>query len=792
MSITPEGYNPSDSPYLAPHHLAELQASGIDSEIARRNFITLEDSAEVDRLLNRNSDQRWRHSTDLVPGWAVHGVDPKTGELTSLGAQYKPDHPRLGDNGKPRKYESAAGYPTTPLFLDTGKAEYWLQVLRSVLMFLILTEGAKKAASLLSMGFAAISIPGVASGQKLGDLKAELKQYCQVGRTVYLAFDLDLMTNPQVCRALDQLGRLIAAEGAVVKVILLPGPEKGIDDFAVARGRAAVLALIEDAVPFEQWRKMLREQSSNLLFHPAGTGMTLSTAQLTAKVDELILQDLPQSELEALVPELAQKSGRQSRDVWALLRAKEKEHEQAVQRAEAIAQGLPALSEVRSQRLTLRDFLWGDQGVLANQLLEVAKAMPTTPEFLLTTLIAVAGSRIGAGTKVVIKASAQYTQPAIYRTMIVAPTGFKKTPTQSVIIEPLKVLESEEHQKWQEADNRYKQEVAAAARKKPKDTEPPTPPPPRTRRIMEDNTIEARIRIHSENPRGFLIYRDEGAAHFTARNKYRNGLGDDAQIELSEFNGGSLSKDRAVHSIYVPWTAISRTGSIQGATLQELMKNHDDTTGEWARWLFCATPAPPSKIDLLSADAELDIGVAESLRQLYLRLEEMKPANYLLSHEAKVIFQEYQHMLIDWQIEENHDGLRNAYPKFESYLSRLALWLHLVNAALAGLQPETLISEATMIQAVALTDYFIGQLRLIYTHNSPTSGLTSILLEMQEYSERKGIGLVARDFKMGMQLLKKVPTTEIRDYMQTLVESGYGKFEGNEYWANPVDSVDAC
>lgn len=791
MSITPEGYNPSDFPSLAPHHLAELQASGIDPEIARLNFITLKDPAAVDRLLNRNSDQRWQHSIDLVPGWAVHGVDPKTGELTLLGAQYKPDHPRLGNNGKPRKYESASGYPTTPLFLDTGEAEYWLNVLMSVFIFLIVTEGPKKAASLLSMGFAAISIPGVASGQKLGELKAELKQYCQVGRIIYLAFDLDLMTNPQVCRALDQLGRLIAAEGAVVKVILLPGPEKGIDDFAVARGRAAVLALIEAAVPFEQWRKMLREQSSNLLFHPAGTGMTLSTAQLTAKVDELILQDLPLSELEALVPELAQKSGRQPRDVWALLRAKEKEYEQAAQRVEAIAQGLPALSEVRSQRLTLRNFLWGDQGVLANQLLEVAKAMPTTPEFLLTTLIAVAGSRIGAGTKVVIKASAQYTQPAIYRTMIVAPTGFKKTPTQLVIIGPLSVLESEEHQKWQEADNRYKQEVAAA-KKKSKDMEPPTPPPLRKRRVVEDNTIEARVRIHSENPRGFLIYRDEGAAHFTSRNMYRNGRGDDPQIELSEFNGGSLSKDRAEQSIYVPWTAISRTGSIQGATLQGLMKDHDDTTGEWARWLFCATPAPPSKIDLLSADAELDIGVAESLRQLYLRLEEMKPANYLLSHEAKVIFQEYQHMLIDWQIEENHDGLQNAYPKFESYLSRLALWLHVVNAALAGLQPETVISEATMVQAVALTDYFIGQLRLIYAHNSPTSGLTGILLKMQDYSERKGIGLVARNFKMGVRLLKEVPTAEIRNYMQTLVEGGYGKFEGNEYWANPVDSDDVC
>lgn len=786
--------NPS---HIHADHWAELIASGIDPEIASRNFFTIEDPAEVDRLLNRNSDKRWKHSSDLVPGWAVRGIDPETGEHTSLGAQYKPDRPRVGDNDKPRKYENALDYPTTPLFLDPVKANFWLKVLQDLRIAVIITEGAKKAAAGLSAGLATISIAGVATGQKLGELKSELKQFCQIGRTIHLAFDADLMTNPQVCKALDQLGRLIAAEGAVVKIILLPGPEKGMDDFIAARGKDAFCTLVENAVSLEKWRKEQQEKLGNVLLHPTRLRTLLSTEQLKTEIDELLDQDLPQSELEAIVPELARRSERQSKDVLALIRAKEKEREQALEKTEAIAKDLPSLMEVKRQRLNLLDFLWGDGGQLARQLIETAKAMPTAPEFLLTTLIAAAGSRIGAGTRIVIKGSGkrkgngQYTQPGIFRTMIVAPTGAKKTPAQRVIIDPLDELEAEEYQKWDVAQREYESKLAAYSKGKQKDAELPAPPAPRKRRIVTDATIEARARIHHENPRGFLIYRDEGAAHFTSRDKYRNKASDETEIELSEFNGGPLSKDRAKDSIFVPCTAISRTGSIQWETLKSHMKGHEDHTGEWARWLLCAAPAPASKIDLLSEDADLDTGVDEALKTLYQRLEQVEPANYLLSREAKVIFQEYQHMLIEWQREEDHSGLQNAYPKFESYLARLALWLHVVNAALSGVQPETLISDATMAQAVALIDYFIGQLRLIYAQNSPTSELTGIVLQMQNFAERKGVELAVRDFQSGLRVVRdaKLKKPELLGYMKMLAEIGYGELRGDKYLAKSADTL---
>lgn len=221
-------------PHISQNHWDELMTSAISPEIASLNFQTVHDPREVDRLLNRNSKSKWKHSEDLVPGWAVIGIDPETSEQTLLGVQFKSDNPRVRTDrqGNPeynadgsfrfRKYESAFDYPATLLTLDTGDTGYWQQVLSDRLIPLLITEGAKKAASGLSHGYATLSIPGVTTGQKLERLKTRLEKFCGVGRTAYLAFDNDLMTNPNVCKALDTLGRLISACGAVVKVILLP------------------------------------------------------------------------------------------------------------------------------------------------------------------------------------------------------------------------------------------------------------------------------------------------------------------------------------------------------------------------------------------------------------------------------------------------------------------------------------------------------------------------------------------------------------------------------------------
>jgi len=237
---------------INPSHSQEWEKSAVSAEIIARNVSTVEDARELDRLLNRNNDRRWKHSEDLIPGWFVSGVDPKSGERTLKGAQYKPDKALIDpDSHKPRKYFSPARLTLSPLFLEMSDHDYWSKLLFDVQAPIVITEGAKKAGSVLSQGIPCISIPGVATGAKLGRLRPELELYCKFGRSVYLAFDRDIIHKPQVRRALHNLGRMIAAKGAVVHLLEWNNFQKGIDDFCAAGG--SVADRIESARTLEEW-----------------------------------------------------------------------------------------------------------------------------------------------------------------------------------------------------------------------------------------------------------------------------------------------------------------------------------------------------------------------------------------------------------------------------------------------------------------------------------------------------------------------------------------------------------
>lgn len=245
-------------------HLQEWLDSGVNQSIIERNVWTIEDPHEIDRLLNRNTHSRWKHSVELAPGWAVAGVDPKTGERIFKGAQYKPDNAPIDpETKKPRKYFSPARLSLSPLFLETDDAEYWKKLLFNFTTPIVITEGAKKAGAVMSNGTPCISLPGVTTGGKLGRLRPELEQYCRYGRRIYLAFDRDIVDKRSVQQALHNLGRMIAQHGAVVYVLEWPNYHKGIDDYLAAGGD--LQSRIYDAKTLEEWRDEQEEQPNELM-----------------------------------------------------------------------------------------------------------------------------------------------------------------------------------------------------------------------------------------------------------------------------------------------------------------------------------------------------------------------------------------------------------------------------------------------------------------------------------------------------------------------------------------------
>jgi hypothetical protein len=151
---------------------------------------------------------------------------------------------------------------------------FWAWVLKHPEIPVIIVEGAKKAGCLISHSFVAIALPGIYGGYRSKDAQGnkiapylipDLKAISQKKRPVYICYDRDLKpsTIRNVNIATSQLGRLFQAEGCDVKIISLPGLEKGVDDFILARGEEAFEKLYDSALPLVLWQTSLFKQLSH-------------------------------------------------------------------------------------------------------------------------------------------------------------------------------------------------------------------------------------------------------------------------------------------------------------------------------------------------------------------------------------------------------------------------------------------------------------------------------------------------------------------------------------------------
>ncbi len=283
------------------------QGSGIHPDLIKLNFFHLEGQAALDRLfisdkLKRTNSgaisvsflKRYRHIE--AGGWWVSGVDVLNNYHDDLWGQFKPLQPRLSvDKGKIIKYEGPPKYPTgiialkvsrllwqavaginniklflSPLALRlsdrTVPISFWEWVVNNPDVPLIITEGAKKAAALISLGYAAIALPGIFNGYRqpkdelgrktgLAKLIPQLQVFATPGRTIYFAFDKDTKasTIANVNSAIALTGKLFVKAGANVKVIRWQETAKGVDDLIVQNGAEAFHQAYSQALSLETW-----------------------------------------------------------------------------------------------------------------------------------------------------------------------------------------------------------------------------------------------------------------------------------------------------------------------------------------------------------------------------------------------------------------------------------------------------------------------------------------------------------------------------------------------------------
>jgi hypothetical protein len=272
-------------PSLHPQHLEELvKSSGINFDLINLNFQSLQGLNAYEYLLiskqlpRTNTGmiksawlQRYNHITE--GGWWCSGLDPLNDWQKMEWGCFKPNQPRQNQKGKSIKYEHPPSTPTRIFCLrisleiwqqvgqrynlslpeniiinHDGEAEgFWLWIIKNKIS-IVICEGVKKAASLLSQGYVAIAIPGINSGYRVikdefgkvtrRQLIPDLETFTTTKRNFYICFDFETQAKKiaAVNNAISQLGCLFQQQNCPVKVVELPGKEKGVDEFIITKG----------------------------------------------------------------------------------------------------------------------------------------------------------------------------------------------------------------------------------------------------------------------------------------------------------------------------------------------------------------------------------------------------------------------------------------------------------------------------------------------------------------------------------------------------------------------------
>ena len=193
-----------------------------------------------------------------------------------------------------------------PTPIETQSFWEWVQQIPQITI--VLTEGGKKALSLLTQGYVALALYGVdggcwvydrIAGEKIRKLKpeliADLQRFATPGRRMTLAFDQDenAATRHRVNAALGRLGGLLCAAGTVIRIAQWNDQHgKGVDDLIVNCGAPAWDAALAQSLPLEEWF-IWNQLERKLTWKPS---LRVHTPHLT----QLHLPSIPQTGIVAL------------------------------------------------------------------------------------------------------------------------------------------------------------------------------------------------------------------------------------------------------------------------------------------------------------------------------------------------------------------------------------------------------------------------------------------------------------------------------------------------------------
>ncbi len=349
----------------------------------------------------------------------------------------------------------------------------------------------------------------------------------------------------------------------------------------------------------------------------------------------------------------------------------------------------------------------------------ISQALQVEPEVVASIILGLIGGAIGNTIRISPKFGYQVSPfPWI---IIIASSGYGKTPAIDALIKPINVLQAEAYKTFQQEVAEYKQKV----RMSKQDAQIELPEEPKLEHyFLSDTTVEAMANAFESTPRGVIIYQDELAALILGLDQYKaRGKGNDRQHYLELFDCHSWKIDRKSGTKFIPNTGAAIIGDIQPKFMPRVFFADSFEDGLLPRLLFLNVENKPLKFSRQGIDKDDVVHWEDLLNWCYeipVILDEngfAKPKLLIPNSEGlnlwEAFYNEYGEM-----VPFLSDRAKVFIPKLLTYSLKFMAILHIINTFSNRKSDEgvkvvkevkVVIDEDTVANAIKLTRFFTGQ-----------------------------------------------------------------------------------
>jgi hypothetical protein len=395
--------------------------------------------------------------------------------------------------------------------------------------------------------------------------------------------------------------------------------------------------------------------------------------------------------------------------------------------------------------------------------------------YYLVLLCVVAGCT-SSQTRLVIDPYTDFKVPPILWGGLVGETGSGKSHIISTLTQPLKDIQAEYYQRYQHKLEAYQTALREYDRRKKNEDAGEPPEKPKSLSLYASNyTLEAIAQILGQQPdRGLTVTPDELAVFLRSMDAYRRGKGADRAHWLSLYNGDALKVDRKTsEQIFVRYTSVSIVGGIQPAILQKIWQEDQEFgDGLWSRFAWVNVPLVPEPD---TQDDPID-NPRKLLENIYRRLLDFPPQLHVLDDDGRHFWNSWKKEINELLLSEPNEQIRATLPKVKERAARIALPLHYLDAACAGVIPSKVIPASTLARALEFTRWLHSQTKLLYGELGETSSPEASLV-LRFVKRFQGCGPIdVKQCRSWWPTRRKPPVREIRAFLDNLVQMGYARW----------------